>query len=129
MKHSLIVSTLVISGIANATVMANPPQAEILAKAGEARKGVIVAVTERGNIAADTAWLLSAQVQKSNDYAPLLVVLKPEDREAVLKKFNLKGAPLPALIFYDRRGNEVSRVVGAYPTSSLKKLRAVAYTP
>jgi len=126
MKHTLLVSTLVISGIANAAVMANP-QPEIAAKASETKKGVIVAVTERGEIAADTAWLLSAQVQKNNDYAPMLVVLKPEDRDAVLKKFDLKAAPLPALIFFDRGGNEVSRVVGAYPTASLKKLRAIAY--
>lgn len=128
MKHTLIVSILAISSVAHATAMANP-QAEILAKAGEARKGVIVAVTDQGDIAADTAWLLSAQVQKNNDYAPLLVVLKPENREVVLKKLNLVGAVLPALIFYDRRGNEVSRVIGAYPVASLKKLRAVASTP
>lgn len=127
MKRTLIVSTLVISGIANAAVMANP-QTEVVAKAGNSSKGVIVAVTEPGEIAADTAWLLSAQVHKSNEYAPMLVVLKPEDREAVLKKFDLSAAPLPALIYFDRRGNEVSRVVGAYPTASLKKVRAIAYS-
>lgn len=125
MKRTLIISAIAISGIANATVMANPQQ-EIISKAAEAKKGVIVAVTESGTIAADTAWLLSAQVQKSNDYAPLLVVLKPEDRQAVLDKFKLGDAALPALIFFDRNGNEISRVIGAYPTASLKKLRPIA---
>jgi DNA-directed RNA polymerase subunit H (RpoH/RPB5) len=124
----MIISALAISGIAHANVMAGP-QEDILAKAADAKKGVIVAVTERGNIAADTAWLLSAQVQKSNDYAPLLVVLKPEDRDVVLKKLKLVDDALPALIFFDRRGNEISRVIGAYPTASLKKLRAVAAAP
>ncbi|HEY3325615.1 MAG TPA: hypothetical protein VGK14_00430 [Novimethylophilus sp.] len=128
MKHTMIISALAISGIAHANVMAGP-QEDILAKAADAKKGVIVAVTERGNIAADTAWLLSAQVQKSNDYAPLLVVLKPEDRDVVLKKLKLVDDALPALIFFDRRGNEISRVIGAYPTASLKKLRAVAAAP
>lgn len=128
MKRTMIISALAISGIAHANVMAGP-QEEILAKAADARKGVIVAVTERGNIAADTAWLLSAQVYKSNDYAPLLLVLKPEDREAVLSKFKLVDSALPALIFFDRKGREISRVIGAYPTAALKKLRAVAATP
>lgn len=128
MKHTMIISALAISGIAHANVMAGP-QEDILAKAGEAKKGVIVAVTERGSIAADTAWLLSAQVQKNNDYAPLLLVLKPEDRDVVLKKLKLVDDALPALIFFDRRGNEISRVIGAYPTASLKKLRAVAAAP
>ena len=128
MKRTMIISALAISGIAHANVMAGP-QEEVLAKAADARKGVIVAVTERGNIAADTAWLLSAQVYKSNDYAPLLLVLKPEDREAVLSRFKLVDSALPALIFFDRNGREISRVIGAYPTASIKKLRAIAATP
>lgn len=128
MKHTMIISILAISGVAHANVMAGP-QEEIMAKAADARKGVIVAVTERGDIAADTAWLLSAQVYKSNDYAPLLLVLKPEDRAAVLSKFKLVDSALPALIFFDRNGREISRVIGAYPTAGLKKLRAIAATP
>ncbi len=125
MKRTVIIIALAVSGIAHANVMAGP-QEEIMAKAADARKGVIVAVTDRGTIAADTAWLLSAQVQKNSDYAPLLMVLKPEDREAVLSKFKLSDSALPALIFYDRKGHEISRVIGAYPTASLKKLRTIA---
>jgi DNA-directed RNA polymerase subunit H (RpoH/RPB5) len=102
------------------------PQEEILAKVADTRKGVIVAVTDRGTIAADTAWLLSAQVQKNNEYAPLLMVLKPEDRDRVLSRLKLSDSALPALIFYDRKGREISRVIGAYPTASLKKLRTIA---
>lgn len=125
MKRTVIITALAISGIAHANVMAGP-QEEILAKVADTRKGVIVAVTDRGTIAADTAWLLSAQVQKNNEYAPLLMVLKPEDRDRVLSRLKLSDSALPALIFYDRKGREISRVIGAYPTASLKKLRTIA---
>lgn len=128
MKHMTIISVLAISGIAHANVLAGP-QEDVLAKVRDTGKSVIVAVTERGSIAADTAWLLSAQVYKSREYAPLLVVLKPEDREAVLRKYKLDDSALPALIFYDRKGHEISRVIGAYPTASLKRLRTVAVAP
>lgn len=125
MKHMLMISALAISGIAHAKVLAGP-QDEVLSRANDTGRGVIVAVTERGTIAADTAWLLSAQVYKSREYAPLLLVLKPADREETLKKYKLVDSALPALIFYDRKGREISRVVGAYPTASLKKPRALA---
>lgn len=126
MKRTVIFSALTMLGLANA--MAGP-QEDILARASEAKKGVIVAVTERGAIAADTAWLLSAQVQQSSDFAPLLLVLKPEQHDAVLKTLKLTETALPALIFFDRRGQEITRVIGAYPTAALRKVHVVASMP
>jgi hypothetical protein len=50
----------------------------------------------------------------------MLVVLKQEGREAVLKKFDLSTASLPALIYFNLAA--VPRVACAYPAASLKKL-------
>ncbi len=121
-KHTVAFSALVLFHIATASaVTSNPIQKDILARAHEAKTGVIVAVTDRGKVAADTAWLLSAQIKQDNSYAPLLLVLKPEDRESKLKTLNLSENSLPALIYYDRHGREISRVVGALPAPRIKQ--------
>jgi DNA-directed RNA polymerase subunit H (RpoH/RPB5) len=103
-------------------------QKSILARAQEGRDGVIVAVTKRGNIAADTAWLLSAQVKQNDSYVPLLLVLKPDESESELKTFGLTETMLPALIYYDHNGREISRVIGVYPMANLKLMRAANRT-
>jgi len=126
MKRTNIFSLLFLLGIAN-TSAADPPnsvQQNILARAHEGKEGVIVAVTERGDIAADTAWLLSAQVKQNSKYAPLLLVLKPEEREDVLKALKIAETTLPALIYYDHNGREISRIIGVSPTGALKQVRA-----
>jgi len=125
MKHTVVLSALILFYIANAS--AGPPdpiQKDILAHAHEAKSGVIVAVTDRGEVAADTAWLLSAQIKRDNNYAPLLLVLKPEERESALKTLKLSESSLPALIYYDRHGREISRVIGALPSRLIKQVRS-----
>lgn len=125
MKRIAMITILTMFNVANA--MAGPPdpvRESILARAHAAKKGVIVAVTERGDVAADTAWLLSAQVVRDDGYAPLLLAFKPEERENVLKTFKLTETALPALIYYDRRGREISRVVGALPSRLIKQARS-----
>lgn len=122
MKRTVIISAFALFIAANAA--AGPPDPlhkEILGLAQGAKKGVIVAVTERGEIAAETAWLLSAQVTRDDGYAPLLVALKPEERQQVLKSLKLRDSALPALIFYDRNGREINRVVGALPSRLIKQ--------
>jgi hypothetical protein len=98
MKHTIFFSALIPKASAGPP---DPIREGILAHAHEAKSGVIVAVTERGQVAADTAWLLSAQVKQDSSYAPLLLVLKPEDREITLKTLKLLESSLPALIYYD----------------------------
>jgi DNA-directed RNA polymerase subunit H (RpoH/RPB5) len=125
MKHTVVFSALVLLYIAKAS--AGPPNTireEILARTNEAKSGVIVAVTDRGEVAADTAWLLSAQVKGDNNYAPLLLVLKPEERESALETLKLSESSLPALIYYDRHGREISRVIGALPSHLIKQVRS-----
>lgn len=124
MYKTLLLVIPILLGSAHA--IAGPPEplrSEILAKAQHAEKGVIVAVTEPGAIAAETAWLLSAQVVGSNRQAPLLLVLKPEDKDQVLKSLRLHETSLPALIFYDRSGREISRTIGALPSRLIKQAR------
>jgi len=125
MKRTIILSTLLLLGTTN--VSAGPPdpvQQSILARAHEGKSGAIVAVTEHGDIAADTAWLLAAQIKQDGSYAPLLMVLKPENREDVLKSLKLAETTLPALIYFNHNGREISRVIGVSPMGSLKQMRA-----
>lgn len=124
-RTALLLSVLVLFNVSNATAgQANPILENIVACAHKAKSGVIVAVTELGVVAADTAWLLSAQVNRDGRYAPLLLVLKPEERQSALKTLKLSEQSLPALIFYDRNGREISRVIGALPSASIKQVRS-----
>jgi hypothetical protein len=120
MKRSSIVAALSLIFIANAiageTNTVNP-KIPIASHADQGKAGLVVAVTERGDVAADTAWLLSKQVQGSHHYAPVLLVLKPEDRIATLKSLKLDAAELPALIFLDSNGKEINRVIAAAPST------------
>lgn len=125
MKHTVVLSALALFYITNAS--AGPPdpvREDILARAHRTKSGVIVAVTDRGEVAADTAWLLSAQINRDNSFAPLLLVLKPEERESVLKTLKLSGRSLPALIYYNQHGREISRVTGALPSHLIKQVRS-----
>lgn len=124
MKRIVIFSALALFNISNtAAAPPDPIRESILARAHKAEKGVIVAVTDRGDVAADTAWLLSAQIMQDDRYAPLLLALKPEERDSVLKMLNLPGTALPALIFYDRHGREINRIIGALPSRLIKQAR------
>ncbi len=125
MKRIAILASLILFHTPHA--VAGPPaslQQNILASAHKARNGVIVAVSEQGNIAADTAWLLAAQVNRDSSYVPFLLTFKPEERQEVLKTLRLTEASLPALIYYNHEGKEISRIIGALPTPSIKKVRS-----
>ncbi len=125
MKHTIFFSALIL--FYTTTASAGPPdsiQTDILAHSHDAKNGVIVAVTDRGEVAADTAWLLVAQIKQNSSYAPLLLVLNPDERESALKALELTESSLPALIYYDRHGQEISRVIGALPTRLIKQVRS-----
>ena len=125
MKRTAILAALILFNVANASAgQPSPILKNIVTSAHKAKSGVIVAVTDRGDVAADTAWLLSAQVNRDSSYAPLLLTLKPEERQDALRTLNLSEASLPALIFYDHNGREISRVIGARPSPSIKQLRS-----
>jgi len=125
MKYIKLLSGLIL--FYTSTTSAGPPnslQSDILMHSHNSQNGVIVAITDSGDIAVETAWLLSAQVKMNNTYAPMLLVLKQEERESTLSALKLTMYSLPALIYYDRHGNEISRVIGAMPTYQLKQVRS-----
>jgi hypothetical protein len=80
------------------------------------KQSLVVAVTEPGASAVDTAWLLSSQVQGSRADTPILLVLQPETRDETLKFLKLSAPELPALIYLDSNGNQLNRVVKAAPS-------------
>lgn len=59
-----------LSAIAKAT---NEFRASVTSKAELSDKGVIVVLTERGDVAVHVAYLLSAQIQQNMGYATLLM--------------------------------------------------------
>ena len=131
MKRSTISVALSLIFVANA--MAGETDAvnldsQIASRTVQSKGGLIVAVTERGEVAANTAWLLSNQAQKNERYKPILLVLKPEDRIETLKALKLDASALPALIFLDSNGNELNRVVEAGPSTKLFQKKGIGAT-
>ena len=125
MKHIKFLLALIM--FYTSTTSAGPPDSVlsvIQARSHDSLKGLIVAVTERGEVAADTAWLLSAQVMQDAGYTPLLLVLKTEELEGTLSIFKLTASSLPALIYYNRDGNEISRVIGVMPSPEIKHVKS-----
>ncbi len=119
MKRSTIFAALPLIFVAN--VLAGETDAinsgsQITSHADLNKASLVVAVTEPGKVAADTAWLLSNQVQGSRPSTPILLVLKPETRTETLRFLKLSASELPALIFLDSNGNELNRVVEAAPS-------------
>ena len=81
-------------------------------------RDLVVAVTEPGVGASDTAWLLANQAI-SGQNVPVLLVLKQETREDTLASLKLRPTDLPALVFLDSNGNVLSRVIRAAPSEKL----------
>jgi hypothetical protein len=111
---SLILS-LAIHGLAGADALGNDLQSTIRIKAATSKRGVIVAVTEPGPHAADAAWLLSQQTRPDSGYVPYLLVVSAEQRKQIYRELRLPDNSSPALLFFDRTGHEISRVIGVRP--------------
>lgn len=101
------------------TAIAGTPQSDlkssVMAKAVDSKKGVIVVLSDRGEIAADAAFLLSAQLKQNPGFSPLLVVPERDKLQGYMKTLALQSQALPAVIFFDKSGKEIGRVVGAKP--------------
>ncbi len=85
----------------------------VISKAAQSEKGVILVLTERGEIAAEAAYLLLAQVKQNEGYAPLLLAVENEKIAGYKSALNLPDASLPAVIFFTKSGKEIARVVSA----------------
>lgn len=89
----------------------------VMTKAAESQKGVIVVISDRGDVAVDAAYLLSAQLKQNPGFVPLLVVPEREKLEVYMKTLALSRESLPAVIFFNKSGKELGRVIGAQPTA------------
>ena len=103
-------------------------QKQVLSKASQSKQGVILAVTERGQVAQDTAWLLAHQIERDKSYTPLFIAFNDKERKNTLKDLHLEKSSLPALIFFDRNGHEVNRVIGALPAKH-NKIQSASIEP
>lgn len=86
----------------------------VVTKAAESEKGVIMVLTERGNSAAQAAYLLLAQTRQFQGYAPLLLAIEQdkihEYKMALgLADNGLANNDLPAVIYFNKSGREVAR--------------------
>ena len=93
-------------------------QSQLMKKAERSSKGVIVMLSERGNIAAEAAYLLSEQYQQNPGYEPLLVVPENNRLADFKKSLALADDALPVLIFFDKKGKELNRVTGTLPIAA-----------
>ena len=110
---SLLFAALVgISTIANAEVLPKQSTAQ-----AEKPYGVIIAVTKSGEIAAQTALLLSSQIKQNGNFAPILLVVNSPEKAAMMKTLNLDTKSLPALVYFNHSGVETNRVVNALPSN------------
>jgi len=100
-------------------------QASVLAKAAESKSGVIMAITARGKVAADAAYLLASQLPYNPGFAPLLMAVDKDKLNRYLGELKLSNDDLPALVFFNKSGKELGRVVAAQTTMpKLKQMQA-----
>jgi hypothetical protein len=100
----------------------------IESQAVQNKDNLIVAVTKPGNVAADTAWLLSNQAQVNHSYTPILLVLKPKNSVQTLKSLKLASSELPALVYMDSNGKVLNRVVNVASSSEDNQIRGIGAT-
>lgn len=109
--------------------LAPPDMANTLKqKAAVSDKGVIVMLTDRGEIAAEAAFLLASQLEQNPGFAPMLMVAEQERLQAYMNTLAVRKESLPAMIFFDKSGREMGRVVGAQLIAANKrKIVTAAY--
>lgn len=85
----------------------------VVTKAAKSEKGVVMVFTERGNVAAEAAYLLLAQARQNEGYTPLLLAIESEKLAGYKAALGLPNAALPAVLFFNKSGEEIARVVPA----------------
>src|SRR5690348_14627192 len=97
-------------------------KSSVMAKAAGSGKGVIVVLTERGDVAVDAAYLLVSQLDQNPGFKPLFLAEEPEKLEGYMKTLSLPSGSLPAVIFFNKSGKELVRVVSALPASKTRQV-------
>lgn len=88
---------------------------EVMAKAQKSDKGVIMVLAPRGDVAAEAAFLLATQIKQNPGYVPLLVIAERGKLQSYMQPLALTGESLPAVVFFDKSGRELNRVIAAQP--------------
>jgi hypothetical protein len=128
-RTSVVVSTLLAVSALTVLAKTSPTfdiHTSVVSKAAQSEKGVILVLTERGPVAADAAYMLMAQVKQNEGFAPLLMVADKEKVGGYMQTLALPKASLPALIFFNKSGKELGRVV-ATESVKIKALQTVAH--
>ncbi|OIQ99149.1 hypothetical protein GALL_188870 [mine drainage metagenome] len=131
MKRSIIFAALSLAFVTNVmagetnstninrTIASQAVNRTIASQAVKHQDNLIVAVTEPGKVAADTAWLLSGKARENPKDKPVLLVLKTNNRLEMLKSLKLSETDLPALIYLDSDGNILDKVINAAPSTKV----------
>lgn len=113
-RTSLLVGAAL--SLAALTVFANTSprfdiHTHVISKAAKSENGVILVLSNRGPVAAEAAYLLLAQTQQNQGYAPLLMAIEDQKITGYMAALALPDASLPAVIFFNKAGTEMARVV------------------
>lgn len=127
MVLSTVIATTSITAKAEDTLGMKDFKSNVVAKAASSGKGVIVVLTERGEVAADAAYLLASQLDQNPGFKPMLMAEEPEKLDSMMKTLSLPSGSLPAVIFYSKSGKELGRVVSALPALKTHNMQAAAY--
>lgn len=129
MRTSVLLSTF-FAATALAVLAKTSPTFEfhtsVVTKAAQSDKGVIVVLTARGPEAAEAAFMLATQIEQNKGFLPLLMVVDESKMAGYMNALSLPAAALPAVIFYNKSGQELGRVIARQP--STVKLGKVAQT-
>lgn len=115
-RAPLLLSTVLAAAALTVYAKSSPTfdiHTNVVSKAAQSEKGVILVLTERGEIAAEAAYLLLAQIKQNQGYAPLLLAVENDKVAGYKEALNLPEAGLPAVIFFSKSGKEIARVVSA----------------
>ena len=118
MLNAIIATTALTAGAAPVTSTIHN---EVIAKAEQSDKGVIMVLAPRGDVAAEAAFLLAAQIKQNPGYAPLLVIAERAKLQDYMQPLALTGESLPAVVFFDKSGRELNRVIAAQPAAGAQQ--------
>lgn len=113
-RTTYLVSAVLAAGALTVFAKTSPTfdiHTHVITKAAQSEKGVVMVLTERGNAAAKAAYLLLAQVQQNEGYAPLFLAVDKDKVHGYSEALGLPNASLPAVLFFNKSGKEIVRVV------------------
>lgn len=128
-RTSIVVCTLLAASALTVLAKTSPTfdiHSNVVSKAAQSEKGVVMVIAERGPEAADAAMLLLAQVKQNEGFAPLLMVADKDKLNGYMATLALPKASLPAVIFFNKSAKELSRVV-ASESANIKHVQKVAH--